>query len=379
MIRRSRLISVVLAWPILCGTGACGGPQSKSVTLKLTLDDELQAAIADCRKATFAVFPDGKVCYRDAGETGAPSDYFLCLRDYPNYDDGSETCAVKGFGDAAPSPGFTWPGDVVVTVDGVGSPGRAAASADPKVMKPVKVPISNNSEGISRIHVTTKTHTPALDAAWFSALPKVEGDANLAQEVEYETQCAGHGGDIVKAVAEDEFRTRGTHGSGNSGYSILLSSFLLPNAGVKEQSAFLPIDATGGQKETKIDTHDNATVVVWAYNVASTGSQQLAVLQGTKLVQASSIGPLLLAGFSALGSPLTIAPQTGSSTTTSPPSAGASQAVEAGAPVTVTVNCASCDKAGGAGGADKGDGGLPDWRTARCARPFSSARRSRNP
>lgn len=320
-----------------------------------------ESADAKCSDATFVIYPDGRIKYNATargteGAQDATHSPTLCLHDYDN----------RKW--AQPLFARVLDNTQCIQIDDAGCGVKPAPIQTEKAYR-----IADTPDGVIRIDILGQDSkiagsenddlTSKVTASWYSALRAVESDSDLATSVGFETGCVDTAANkaLASKLAQAEFANRkAATQPDTSSYSVLLASFLLPARPRTEQT--ITVDGRSGSNATNLLVRDGATINVWAFNVRSDGSQQLAILQGGKVVQTTAVGPLLLAGLSALGSPLSVsatalpppsgtttAPPTPSNTTAAPTPSAAPTASGSPTPLPASTN------SGGTSGTNQSD------------------------
>lgn len=321
--------------------------------LVATTDGKVEA---DCANATIQIHPDGSVTYnskaRDThGAQDANNHLTLCLRDdeHLRWPSGLELRAFDGTG--------------CIPVDGEGcETGPSDGVCEPRhATLPNQVyRIPDASDGVVRVDIVTEgSHLEKEGVASglrvkasesrYAAIRAISADSTLVSNVGIEANCGNEAQlkRIIASYAASELAS-------NHCYKLLLASLIVPTLPKTDQT--VTVDGRSGNKATNLEVRDGSTVNAWAYNVRADGSQQLSIVQGGKIVQSTPVGPFLLAGLSALGSPLSVTatslpsqgggPPAGNTNTTSlaPNSqAGAAQGGGAQPPATTsTPNSENC-------------------------------------
>lgn len=290
-------------------------------------------AVTDCSDATYTLFPDGRIIFNDlllksdqkptdaegnikaiaaqltqSSRTGGgpppivPA--LLCLKDYGG-------------------PMGQWPAKLEVHVT------QEEGYHDTVTPHPGEyVALPNNPVGFVKVDVVNASSATTEDEI-YEALNAADTDRELLDVVRWLTppappRCDPAGvidAEIKQHVDRDALSKELVH--------RLLFSAILPTNADAGAPELLWIDADEGYFETNTKQPDKSTMRIWGFNVLTDGSQELAVIKGSQVVQTATVGALVAYGLGVgLGTsfavnPGSLAPSTSATTTALPTSSTA--------------------------------------------------------
>lgn len=332
---------------LLCACGGAAAPQYWKATLAVP------AARPNCDDATFTLFPDGRIQLDDGllksdldptkatghlkeivdglnrsgrdGAVGPPPivPALLCLKDYAD-------------GDAAALTSGKWPDSLKVVV----TQEEGFHDELQNVQPGQYIALPNNPVALAKVEIFDTSAQPSSKpsaAEIYAAMDAADSDRDLLSIVRRLSppQC-----DPV-AVTDAEIAQLKFDDLQNTQVSRLRFSGIFPTNADAGAPQLLWIDANAGDFETNTKQVDKSTMRIWGFNIMNDGSQELAVIKGSEVVQTATVGSLVAYGLGVgLGTPFSISPgpppaptASGPSSPSPPPSSSASGGASQPAPL----------------------------------------------